>query len=152
MSDLPDPAIEYRLAPVFAARLVGLGLVVLAVISFVYAAAAFAWSWPADVIVVVLVVGLLAVFAGGAWLRSRAYVVRVDDEGYDVKFVRGAGVASGRWDDVVEAVTAHPRDVPCLVLKHRNGSTTSIPVEMLAVDREQFADEVRARLDRAHRR
>lgn len=152
MSDLPDTATEYRLAPAFAARLVGLGLLLLAVVSFALTAAAFAWSWPADVIVGVLVVGLLAVFAGGAWLRSRAYVVRVDDDGYDVKFVRGAGVASGRWDDVVEAVAAHPRDVPCLVLRHRDGSTTSIPVEMLAVDRERFADEVKARLDRAHGR
>ncbi len=122
-------------------------------VSFGVTAAAFAWSWPADVIVVVLVVGLLAVFAGGAWLRSRAYVVRVDDDGYDVKFVRGAGVAVGplgrrrarRW----------PRTratSPAWCCGTVTASTTSIPVEMLAVDRDRFADEVKARLDRAHGR
>ncbi len=140
----------YRLAPTFAARLVGLGLVVLAFVTFGYAAAAFAWGWPPDLIVVVLVVGLVAVFASAHWLRTRAFVVRLDEAGYEVRFVRGVGVASGRWADVAEAVAAHPRNIACLVLRHHDGATTSIPVEMLAVDRDRFADDVKARLDRAH--
>ncbi|WP_134765711.1 hypothetical protein [Nocardioides sp. 1609] len=139
----------YRMAPSFAARLVGLGFLAVAVLSFLYALAAFAWSWPADVLVVLVGLGLAAVFGGAAWLRSRAYVVRVDDLGYDVRLVRGVGVATGRWEDVEEAVAAHPRGVPCVVLQRRDGTATSIPVEMLAIGSDRFADDVRERLDRA---
>ncbi|MDO9455443.1 hypothetical protein [Nocardioides sp.] len=140
---------DYRLAPAFAARLVGLGLVLLAVLAFAFTAASLVLSWPADLVVVAVVVGLVAVLATASWLRSRAYVVRLTESGYRVRFVRGVGVAEGRWDEVSEAATAHPRDVPCLVLRRHDGTTTSIPVEMLAVDRERFADDVRTRLDRA---
>ncbi len=149
--DQPD-LVDYRLAPAFAARLVGLGLVVLAVVAFGYTAVSLALEWPADLVVVVVVLGLLAVLGTASWLRSRAYVVRLTDTGYRVRFVRGVGVAEGRWDEVSEASTDHPRGVPCLVLDRHDGTTTSIPVEMLAVDREQFADDVRLRLDRAMRR
>lgn len=142
-------ATTYRLAPAFAARLVGLGLVALALVSFAYAAAAFAWGWPADVIVVLLAAGLVGVLGGAHWLRTRAYVVRTDETGYRVRFVRGVGVAEGRWSEVAEAAAASPRDVPCLVLHRRDGTTTSIPVELLDVDRDRFAEDVLARLDRA---
>lgn len=152
VSDDATGATDYRLAPAFAARLVGLGLVLVAVVVFAYAAAAFAWSWPADLIVVVIVVGLVAVLGGASWLRTRAYVVRLTDAGYHVRFVRGVGVAEGRWDDVEEATAARPRGVPCVVLRRRDGSTTSIPVAMLAVGRDSFADDVKARLQAAARR
>ncbi len=142
----------YRLAPAFAARLVGLGLVATALLTFAVAGAAFAWSWPVDLVVVVAVVGLVLVFASASWLRSRAYVVRLDDLGYHVRFVRGAGVTAGRWEEVAEAVAASPRGVPCVVLRRHDGTASSIPVEMLAVDRERFADDVTARLERAARR
>lgn len=147
---MSDPAVtDYRLAPVFAARLVGLGLVVLAVVAFALTAVALTWSWPADLVVVVVVLGLVAVLGTASWLRSQAYVVRLTDAGYRVRFVRGVGVAEGRWDQVREAVSAHPRDVVCLVLQRHDGTTTSIPVEMLAGDRDAFAADVRARLQAA---
>ncbi|WP_340537913.1 hypothetical protein [Nocardioides sp. GXZ039] len=139
----------YRLAPTFAARVVGLGFVVVAILTFGYAAAAFAWSWPADVILLVAGVGLAIVLVVAAWLRSRAYVVRLDDLGYDVRLVRGVGVATGRWEDVVEVAAADPRGVACLVLHRRDGTATSIPVEMIAAPSDSFADDVRDRLTRA---
>ena len=40
-----------------------------------------------------------------------------------------------RWTDVEDAVTASPRGVPCVVLRLRDGGTTTIPVQALAVDR-----------------
>ena len=144
--------VEYRMSPVFAARLVGLGLVVTALVVFGYTAAAFAFDWPADVIVVLVIVTVVGVFALGNWLRTRAYVVRLDDAGYRVRFVRGVGVAQGTWDEVAEASAQHPHGIACLVMERKDGTTTSIPVEMLAADRDQFADDVIARLKRAHRR
>ncbi len=148
--DQPDVT-DYRLAPAFAARLVGLGLVLLAVVAFAFTAAALVWEWPADLIVVVVLVGLLGVLGGAGWLRSQAYVVRLTDTGYRVRFVRGAGVSEGRWDEVRTAGADHRHEVACLVLERKDGTSTVIPVEMLAVDRDRFADDVTARLERSGR-
>ncbi|CAN5155434.1 hypothetical protein BH09ACT12_BH09ACT12_13730 [soil metagenome] len=150
MSDTSDAdPLIVRLAPAVAARLVGLAFLVLAVTTFAVTALVLIVGWAPDLIVLVLVVELVAVFVGACWLRSRAYVVRLDDRGYSVRLVRGAGVQDGRWSEVTEAVAAHPRDVPCLVLKRSDGTTTSIPVGMLAIDRDDFAREVGTRLTRA---
>lgn len=149
-SDTREPTL-YRLAPAFTARLVGAAFLLLAVTMFVVTAVVLAAGWAPDLIVLVLALELVAVFVAAAWLRSRAYVVRLDDVGYSVRLVRGAGVKDGRWSEVSEAVAAHPRDVPCLVLKRLDGTSTSIPVGMLSVDRDDFAREVGARLSRAQR-
>lgn len=147
----PDEPSVHRLAPAFTARLVGLAFLLLALTMFAVTAVVLAVGWPPDLIVAVLVLGLLVVFAGAGWLRSRAYVVRLDAEGYSVRLVRGAGVKDGRWSEVAEAVAARPRDVPCLVLKRTDGTTTSIPVGLLATDKDDFAREVGTRLSAAHR-
>lgn len=143
---MPEPVVDYRLAPAFAARLLGLGLVLVAVLALFLAAVSVALDWSADVVVVAVVAGMVLVLGGAAWLRSRAYVVRLTGSGYRVRFVRGVGVAEGRWDEVREAATARPRGVACVVLTRHDGTTTTIPVALLAVDREIFAGAVRARL------
>lgn len=142
----PDPRVDYRLAPGFAARLAGAGLVAVALLVVLLALLAALLGWPADVVVAVAVVGSVATLGGAAWLRSRAYVVRLDELGYHVRFVRGAGVACGRWTEVQSAVAASPRGVPCVLLRRTDGSSTSIPVAALAVDRDRFAEAVRDRL------
>ena len=150
VSDTPahEPVV-YRLAPAVTARLVGLAFLVLAVSMFALTAVILAAGWPPDLIVLILVVELLAVFGAAAWLRVRAYVVRLDDRGYSVRLVRGAGVKDGQWAEVSEAVAAHPRDIACLVLRRTDGTTTSIPVGIIAADRDDFAREVGARLSRS---
>lgn len=145
-----EPSI-YRMAPLFAARLVGLAFLVLAATTFVVTALVLSLGWAPDLIVVVLVVELVAVFAAAAWLRSRAYVVRLDEVGYSVRLVRGAGVKDGRWSEVEEVVAAHPKDVACVVIKRTDATTTSIPVELLAVDRDDFARDIGVRLSRSQR-
>ena len=47
-----------------------------------------------------------------------------------------------------EAVAAKPRGVPCVVLRLRDGRSTTIPVQALDVDREQFAREIQRHLRR----
>ena len=145
-----EPAV-YRLAPAVTARLVGLAFLLLALSTFALTAIVLAAGWPPDLIVLVLFVELVAVFGAAAWLHSRAYVVRLDDVGYSVRLVRGAGVKDGRWSEVTDAVAAHPHDIACLVLKRTDGASTSIPVGMIAVDRDDFAREVASRLSRARR-
>jgi hypothetical protein len=97
---------------------------------------------PRMVLTVTVVLAALGVLAAGVFLGRLAYVVRTTVDGYKVRFVRGAGVKQGRWADVEEVVTNHVAGSPCLVLRLRNGSTTTIPVEVLAVDREQFVRDI----------
>jgi hypothetical protein len=139
----------YRLAPHMAARLVGLLLVVVAGVVVLLTVVSAVLRWSPWVIVgsgAALVVAAVAVAA----VLLRVEVVSLDDEGYRVRLVRGAGVTSARWADVTEAVAASPRGIDCLVIRLRGGGTTTIPVTALAADRSAFATEVRAHLRRAH--
>lgn len=143
--------IHYRLAPAVTVRLVGLYLVALAVVVFGATALVFALDWNPDVLVVLAVVGLAGLGVLGWWLSKRAYVLRAAPDGYTVRLVRGAGVKAARWTQVEDAVTATIHDIPCIVLRLKDGRTTTIPVTVLALDREQFVRELQHHLQRGHR-
>ena len=53
-----------------------------------------------------IVVGVVAFLGGGFFLTRRATVVRLDDAGYRVRLVRGAGVKQARWTDVEDVVAS----------------------------------------------
>ena len=142
----PEPS-DYRLSPALAARLVGLLLVVLAVLLFVVTALVAVLDLTPDLLVVVAAVGLVAVFGTGYLLTRRAYVVRLDGDGYRVRLVRGAGVDAARWKDVEDAGTSSPRGVPAVVLTLKDGRTTTIPVAALAADREEFVRDLQQHLN-----
>jgi len=150
---MPSPAAsDYRLAPLLIARFVGLYLVLLAVVVFAATAVVATTDQPADVLVVLLVVGLVGLFVLAWVLRSRVTVVHLDERGYRVAVIRGAGVKEGRWVDVEDAVTASPRGIPCVVLRLRDGGSTTIPVQALQGDPDDFARDVRSRLRAGGRR
>lgn len=92
--------------------------------------------------------GIVALIAGAIVLGRRGWVVRLTDDGYRVQWVRGVGVATGRWKDVEDAVTTTAADSPVVVLRLRSGGTTTIPVEMLAGDREEFVRDLLSHLQR----
>jgi apolipoprotein N-acyltransferase len=146
---VPEPTL-YRLAPAVVARLLGLALVGLAVLLFLGTAFVAIAGLPADLLVVVVLVAGGGCAALGWWLRSRAWVVRCSDDGYRVRLVRGAGVREARWLDVEDAATTYRHDVACVELRLRDGRTTTIPVGVLAVDREQFVRELQGRLQHGH--
>jgi len=145
VSASPQPAI-YGLAPTVMARFVGLGLVLMALLMFVGTALVAVLDLPPDLLVALLVLGLVGVGVLAWWLRNRAWVLSCSREGYAVRLVRGAGVRQARWTDVEDAVTTTRHDVPCVVLRLRGGRTTTIPVGVLAVDKEQFVRELQDRL------
>nr|WP_246280277.1 hypothetical protein [Nocardioides daedukensis] len=115
-------------------------------IVFVATAIVVLFSAPVLILTVAVVLAVAGVFVLGFLLRSRAYVVRTTADGYRVRFVRGAGVKQARWGDVEELVTNTIAGSPCLVLRLRNGTATTIPVEVLAVDREQFVRDISTHL------
>ena len=146
----PAPPTFYRLAPAVVARFLGLALVALALVLFVGTAVVALAGLPLDLLVAVVLVGVLGCVALGWWLRSRAWVLRCTDDGYRVRLVRGAGVKQARWSAVEDAVTTYRHDVACVQLRLRDGRTTTIPVGVLAVDRDQFVRELQGRLQRGH--
>lgn len=137
---------DYRLSPALGARLVGLLLVALAVLLFTTTALVALADLPPDLLVVLAASGVAAVFGLGYFLTRRAYVVRFDTQGYRVRMIRGAGVTEAAWKDVADAATGSPRGIPCVVITLRDGRTTTIPVDALAVDREQFVRDLQQHL------
>jgi len=136
----------YRLAPAVVARLLGLALVVLALVAFVATIVVSATHGSIDIVIGIVLVGAIALAVGAWWLRSKAWVVRCDDDGYAVRLVRGAGVNRAAWTEVRDAVTTTTRGIACLVLRLGNGGTTSIPVGLLAIDREEFVRRMQRHL------
>jgi hypothetical protein len=137
---------QYRFAPAISARIVGALLVVLA---FVLALATVGIALAGLSVVVlgaVAAVGVGAVFAVGYLLTRRIPVVRLEDGGYRVRLLRGAGVTAAAWTDVLEVATATPQGLPVVVLKLTEARTTTIPVTLLDVDREDFVRELQVRL------
>jgi hypothetical protein len=148
----PSAAVtDYRLAPPVMARFVGAYLVLLAVLVLVATGVVYAAGWNADLLVLVLVLGVLGLIAGSWWLRSRLWVVRLTAVGYQVRMVRGAGAREARWSDVEDAVATSPRGIECVTLHLKDGRATSIPVSLLAVDKDEFARDVRDHLRRDRR-
>jgi hypothetical protein len=128
----------------------GSSLVALAVLMFAGTAVVALADWPADLLVVVLALGVLGVIGLAWWLRSRAYVVRFEPDGYRIGLVRGAGVRQAAWRDVTEAGATSPGGRPCLELRLRDGGTSVVPVSALAVEPEEFVRDLRERLQRGH--
>ena len=98
--------------------------------------------------VVVLVV--LAVVASGLVLTRLTPLVHLDEAGYRVRLLRGAGVRAARWRDVEDVVTATVQGHDCVVLRLRDGRTTTVPVAVLDAPREVFVQDLRTHLDAGH--
>lgn len=136
-----------RLAPATALRLallpqiLGLACVIAAVVLRAQAS-----SSTLAAALVALGAGFLIVGLGLSW--GRPWVMRVDDNGYRLRFVRGAGAAAGSWSEVSEAVTAEVRGARCLVLNRRDGTRTVIPVDLLDLDSSEVVELVRGYLNR----
>ncbi|MGH3361915.1 MAG: hypothetical protein ACRDOM_05600 [Nocardioides sp.] len=137
---------DYRLSPALAARLVGLALMGIAVLVFAATLVVGATDAPPWILLLVAVSGVVIVGVAGYVVTRRIAVVHLDERGYRVRLVRGAGVTSAGWAEVEDVVTAERQGSPCLVLRLRDGRTTTIPVELLAADRDEFVRDLRRHL------
>ncbi|MCP3424056.1 hypothetical protein [Nocardioides pinisoli] len=145
-----ETATVHRLAPAVAARLLGVVLCAVAVLILACTLAIAVLDLHTVLLLVpVLLTVAVLVACWWAW-RTKGWVVRMTPEGYRVQWVRGVGAAAARWKDVEDAVTTTVAEAPVVVLRLRDGRTTTIPVEMLAVDREAFVRDVQDHLQRGH--
>ena len=138
---------DYRLSPLLAARLLGAALVAFGLLVFLATAVVVLFSAPVAILTATVVACVVGVFVTGWILTRKTYVVHLDAEGYHVRYVRGAGVNRARWADVEDAVTTTVAGSPCVVLRLRDGRSTTIPVDVLAGDRDEFVQRVLTYLD-----
>lgn len=124
----------------------GLLLVVMAALVFVTTAVVVVLDLHSSILLIPAVVGMIALVAAAVTFMRHGWVVRLTDEGYRVQWVRGVGVDAARWTDVEDAITTTLVGSPVVVLRLRNGQSTTIPVEMLAGDREAFVRDLQRHL------
>ena len=142
----PDVRV-YGLAPHLRARLMGAALVGIAVLLLAMTLVVAVLKLPQDVLSVIVILVVVAVFALGFFLVRRWYVVRLDADGCRVRFVRGAGRSQARWSDVKDLVTSTRAGDDVVILRLRDGGTTTVPVGLVEGDQEEFVRELRRRLD-----
>ena len=145
-----DVASDYRLSSPLAARLLGfllaaLGIVVLGLAVLVATLDLSGAALSGAVVVAAVTVALAALLV----MRAPA-VVHLDEQGYRVRLVRGTGVPRARWSDVEDVVATVVAGERCVVVRLKDGRTTSVPVRVLAADGDAFAHDVREHLDRGH--
>ena len=141
---------DYRLAPPVTVRLLGAGLALAGLLVVVAVLGGALLSWPSAVLSVTVVVAVLGVVALAVALRRMAPVVRLDETGYEVRWVRGAGVRQGRWKDVEDMLATTVVGDRVVVLRRRDGRTTTIPVGILAGSPDDFVRDLQQHLDRGH--
>ncbi|GAA1158664.1 hypothetical protein [Nocardioides aquiterrae] len=140
---------DYRLAPALAARFAGALLVLLALLLVLVTLLVVLLGLPVAVLIAVGGAGLAGVVAVYVGFR-RMPVVRLGEGGYRVRLVRQVGTDRAAWGEVTEAVTASPGGTPVVVLRLEDGRSTTIPVQMLAADREDFVRDLQAHLQDGH--
>lgn len=143
-------ASDYRIAHALIVRLLGALVAGLGAFVLLLALVVGLLGLPSAVLGTGIVLAVLALVAGGVLLLRGVVIVRLDDLGYRVRLVRGAGVTRARWADVEDAVAATVAGERCLVLRLRDGRTTTIPVRLLAGNADDLARDLQAHLDQGH--
>ena len=141
---------DYRMATALRARLMGALLAAVGLLALAVTVVVAVADVPRSVVVGLAVLVVLGVATAALLLGRGWYVVRLDDIGYRVRFVRGAGRAHARWTDVADVTTAIVSGTPCVVLRLRDGGSSTVPVDLLEGDREEFVEELQRRLDAGH--
>ena len=111
------------------------------------------FSLPMAVLTVGLAVAgvaVAAVLAVGIVLTRKSFVVRLDVDGYRVRLIRGAGVRRARWKDVEDVVATTVAGERCVVLRLRDGRTTTLPLRALAGSSDAFVEDLQAHLNQGH--
>jgi hypothetical protein len=142
---------SYRFSGPFVVRLLGVGLLLGGLLLLLLAALVAFTPLPG----LVLLAGAIAVVAVMTVLvvtARRGSVVRFDGTGYRIRFVRGAGVHQATWSQVEDVATTWVAGEKCVLLRLRDGRTTTVPVGVLAGPPDAFVDDLRAYLDRGARR
>lgn len=141
---------DYRLSQPVVVRMMGALLVLLGVVVLLMTLGVGVLGVPTVVLSVGILLVALLLLAAALVLTRGVTLVRLDDAGYRVRFVRGAGVQQARWTDVEDVVATTVVGERCVVLRLRDGRTTTIPVRLLRTSPEAFVKDLQGHLNRGH--
>lgn len=142
----------YALTQALRVRMMAVALVVIAVVlllATIVVALLNITTWVM-LVLVVLVPVMITVLA--VLLSKRFYVLRLDDIGYQTRFVGGVGAKRARWVDVLDLGVVTIEDARCAQFRLRDGRRTTIPVDVLQTDPEELVREFQRRLTAANGR
>lgn len=142
----------YALTQALRVRMMAVALVVIAVVlllATIVVALLNITTWVM-LVLVVLVPVMITVLA--VLLSKRFYVLRLDDIGYQTRFVGGVGAKQARWVDVLDLGVVTIEDARCAQFRLRDGRRTTIPVDVLQTDPEELVREFQRRLTAANGR
>ena len=142
---------QYPLSPATRGRLLGVAFIALGILVLVVGGIALlGWlprlAFDAVLVLVIVAVVLLAVLIG-----PKHWIVRLDDTGYSVRFIRTAGVRASRWVEVNEMEATTVAGARCVVLHLKDGRSTTIPVDLIAGGGQPFAEAITEHLKQANR-
>lgn len=152
---LPEPDLkprEYAVSAALRMRLLGTGLVAIGLVVGLVVLVAWLADLPRGVVSGLVVLAVLAVLGLGLSVGLRHWVVRLDTTGYRVRFLRSAQTTSARWSDVEDVQAATIDNNRCVLIRLRDGRTSTIAAEVLDTDPDAFARTIRAFLDAQPRR
>ena len=141
---------DYRFSTPLLVRSMGALLAVIGVLLLVVGVLVSVLDLPLAVLTVTVVLAVGTVVAGGFLLSRGTSLVHFDDTGYQVRWLRGAGVKQAHWREVEDVVTATVAGHDCVVLRLRDGRTTTIPVQVLDASPTAFIEDLSGRLDKGH--
>ncbi|MDQ3615404.1 MAG: hypothetical protein M3393_02020 [Actinomycetota bacterium] len=143
-------ASDFRFSQPLIARLSGVFLAAVGVFVLVLTAVVGILTMPLIVLLAGVVLAVAAVAVAGFLAARGPVVVRLDETGYRVRMIRGAGVTQARWKDVEDVVASRIAGEPCIALRLRDGRTTTLPVRVLEGDPDAFLTELQAHLNEGH--
>jgi len=141
---------DYRFSGPFVVRLLGATLAVLGLLVLLLVALVVVLPLPERVAGAGVLLAAIAVLALALAALRGVVVVRLGEAGYRIRFVRGAGVRQAAWDQVEDVATATVAGERCVVLRLRDGGTSTVPVGLLAARPEEFVEDLREHLNRGN--
>ena len=141
---------SYRFSGPFVVRLMGFGLIAVGLLVLALAILVAVVSLPGVVLAAGMVLAVVAVVLLGLVATRRAVVVHFDETGYRIRYVRGAGVRQAEWRHVEDVAAATVAGERCVVLRLRDGRTSTVPVGVLSGRPDDFVHDLRGHLSRGH--
>ena len=141
---------DYRFSPALLLRSMGALLALVGVLLLVVGLLVSLLDLPSGILTTAVVLAVVLVVGGGFLATRVTSLVHFDEAGYRVRWLRGAGVKQARWREVEDAVTASVAGHDCVVLRLRDGRTTTIPVKLLDASPTAFIEDLTGRLDKGH--
>lgn len=146
------PSVEYRLAPAYGLRVLGIGCIGFAVVvvaAFVLSGAGMDLV-PVDVLLWVAGLIFVAVAAFGGWmLLDRRPRLRLDGDGVLNRTGRDVGVRTFGWKDVHDVTRTRDTSGTVLVVSLPEGRTSRIHLAVLEGSPDRLEAEIRNQANHA---